>query len=274
MSPHPKRIFEPEQSSTQSPCHIGCPEQASALLEVDFGADKIRMVGNIARDRLARLYHQMRGDIGEDLSFRDLPRGDAQIAHHSIHFFTGNIEGPKRNIGILIPGLSIQQLDQDSKQAELNYNRQKPSGMLPALVQALTLDGNGGKLDWSEDGTPSPCAWFFLERCFVKTPGGISVPILRGKRGARKSPDYSEWNLPNDFKRTQETGFNRWLETQYLPRAKACHTHCPFTESYFLQLQNSRLGRDQKDELGAAFFGNHGYQVLKGNRRQIAANHR
>lgn len=237
----------------------------------DVSPNEIRIVGNLVHDRVARAYHGITGSLSADLCFPRVMRGDAPLEEHSMRLYTGKFEDRKDGISILIPGMSTQELEQDTFGADMAPNRKGKPGLLPTMVRALTVDGRGGQLDWDEDAPPQACLWFFIERAFAAHPHEGSIAFLRGRKGSKKRGDYKSWTLPGNFKEIQERGFNRWLKETYLPGTKTSVTHCPITERYFLQLQRTGMSHAKKDDLGEAFFGEYTYRVLQGKRRQIRA---
>lgn len=228
----------------------GSPESARVeLVLLDMTRQYLREVRNILDDTNSK--RALRIQSGQGSIGLEINRGDQPIQNATARLFWGTSENPEGPYRILIPGLSINRLDPKNSSYDADL-----------IIKALTIDGSGGTLDWTTEGIPLPCLWYYIENFFVKTPDHIALSQFKGVRGRRSEQGFSEWILPDVFGTTHTGQLQEWFATNYRPKKDTCPTHRPITEEYLSQLQGTRLSPSQKKAKGELFFGRKNYHDL------------
>lgn len=224
--------------------------------------EEIRRDGNLAQqqDESVHATHDIE-------KFQDPPhvrlnhplRGDHQVDRSDATIFIHDTDKPDTNACIAIHGISGRSLRSDSTSKATSTTRRPLT-----IVQALTVDGNGGQFENNEGGIRA-CIWYYLENIFGKIPSDdsflqkitIDEPISKlvvGVPFAVQTFNFQEW-------------FNSYRE-----RAITSPLHRPITEQYYRQLMAMDLNEQEKKELGILLFGEVTWRMLKSRKKAILAN--
>lgn len=271
-----RAIDFPKQSRNDSGSYHTDSEEVLMVLGLDLASTHLRRQGNPFFVNDTRMRLGIRGQLDGGFNVRP-QRGDRSEHNHSVRIHIDDtaeaftIEGgyPSR---IVFPGLSLQPVMQE----ESTHLRNKGSDRwTPGVcVKAITVDGKGGTIDWTEiGGRPvKPCLWFFIENGCIRTPTRMRLLQLTGVNRRKGIGRINAWNLSSRAVATQRLNINQWFQV-YKAWAENSPLQRPMTERYFYQLRQTDRPQNLKDDEGERFFGPHLYARLHDGRDAIRGFH-
>lgn len=233
--------------------------ECRAVLRLDTTPGDERIVGSLIQQHRRRMHRVGYSSQEALVIFFDPLRGDEPPSSTEARLYlhdTNNVSSPAT---LVVNGLSLADLERDADRFVL-------CGGTPffntTLLKALTVDGFGGQVNWTDGSTFSAAILYYLENIYARVP---AAQLEKVGTTSRNGVFYEQADVLNP----QVQDLNSWYDRYYMPQVLRCPTHRPFTETYFAQLREEGLPAGEEADIGEKFFTDYTYRRMKAMEDEI-----